>query len=151
LAASTYFKKGIFNYYNAATIAKSLADNGFFDAKHTVNLNADEKIEITSQKQLEDVIAKEKERILTDKDLQKKYADFEKLIWKNVNLRGFEAYLADHEDILSELANIDKFREKIWKSYFKEKFELYKDVIDKYKDAEKRKEEIEEEARKQRT
>jgi hypothetical protein len=34
LAASTYFKRGIFNYYNAAMIAKSLADNGFFDAKH---------------------------------------------------------------------------------------------------------------------
>ncbi len=27
-------KKGTFNYYNAATIAKSLAENGFFDAKH---------------------------------------------------------------------------------------------------------------------
>jgi predicted transcriptional regulator YheO len=40
LAASTYFKKGTFNYYNAATIAKQLAENGFFAAKHTVNLNA---------------------------------------------------------------------------------------------------------------
>ena len=37
LAASTHFKKGTFNYYNAATIAKSLADNGFFDANHTVS------------------------------------------------------------------------------------------------------------------
>ena len=52
LAASTYFKKGTFNYYNAATIAKNLADNGFFDAKHTVNLNADEKLEITSKNSL---------------------------------------------------------------------------------------------------
>ncbi len=151
LAASTYFKKGIFNYYNAATIAKSLADNGFFDAKHTVNLNADEKMEITSQKQLEELIAKEKERISSDKDLRKKFADIEKLIWKNVNVRDFEAYLADHEEILSELANIESFREKMWKSYFKERFELYKDLIDKYQAAEKRKEEIEEEARKQRT
>ena len=80
LAASTYFKKGTFNYYNAATIAKSLADNGFFDAKHTVNLNADEKLEITSQKQLEELIAKEKEGISNDKDLRKKFADIEKLI-----------------------------------------------------------------------
>jgi hypothetical protein len=82
LAASTYFKKGTFNYYNAATIAKSLADNGFFDAKHTVNLNADEKLEITSQKQLEELIAKEKEGISKDKDLRKKFADIEKLITK---------------------------------------------------------------------
>jgi len=29
LAASTYFKKGVFEYYNATQIAKTLADNGF--------------------------------------------------------------------------------------------------------------------------
>lgn len=151
LAESTYFKKGVFNYYNAATIAKSLADNGFFDAKHTVNLNADEKLEITSKKQLEELIAKEKEGISSDKDLRKKFADIEKLIQKNVSVRGFEAYLTEHEEILSELANIESFKEKIWKSYFKDRFDLYKDLIDKYQAAEKRKGEIEEEARKQRT
>lgn len=151
LAASTYFKKGIFNYYNAATIAKSLADNGFFDAKHSVNLNAEERLEITSQKQLEELIAKEKEAILTDTELRKKFLELEKLIHKNITVRDFEAYLAEHEEILSELVNIKSFREKIWKSYFKERFELYNDLIEKYRAAEKRKGEIEEEARKQRT
>jgi len=151
LAASTYFKKGIFNYYNAATIAKSLADNGFFDAKHTLNLNATERLEITSQKQLEELINKEKEGILKDKELRKKFLDIEKLIQKNVTVRGFEAYLVEHEELLAELANIDNFKEKIWKSYFKAQFEMYKDLVEKYQAAEKRKEEIEEEARKQRT
>ena len=37
LSTSTFFKKGIFDYYNAAQIAKALADNGFFSASHTVN------------------------------------------------------------------------------------------------------------------
>jgi len=151
LAASTYFKKGTFNYYNAATIAKNLADNGFFDAKHTVNLNATEKLEITSQKQLEELIAKEKEGISKDKDLRKQFAAIEKLITKNANVRVFEAYLVQHEEILSKLANIESFREEIWKSYFKVRIELYKDVIEKYQAAEKRKKEIEEAAGKQRT
>lgn len=151
LAASTYFKKGTFNYYNAATIAKSLADNGFFDAKHTVNLNSDEKLEITSQKQLEDLIAHEKDSISKDKALRKNFSDVEKLITKNANLRGFEAYLGQHEELLSELANIDSFREKIWKSYFKARSELYIDLIDKFQAAEKRKKEIEKEASGQRT
>ena len=71
LAASTYFKKGVFTYYNASTIAKSLADNGFFSAKHTVSLNADANTEIKSQKELEDLIAKEKDSILNNKDLEK--------------------------------------------------------------------------------
>lgn len=151
LAASTYFRKGTFNYYNAATIAKSLADNGFFDAKHTVSLNADKKLEITSQKQLEELIAKEKEGISNDKDLRKKFAEIEKLITKNANVRDFEAYLAEHEDLLPKLANIESFKEEIWKSYFKARIELYKDVIEKYQAAEKRKKKIEEEAGKQRT
>ena len=151
LAASTYFKKGTFNYYNAAIIAKSLADNGFFDAKHTVSLNADEKLEITSQKQLEELIAKEKEGITKDKDLRKKFSEIEKLITKNANVRDFETYLAKHEALLPRLANIERFKEEIWKSYLKARIELYKDLIEKYQDAEKRKQEIEEEAGKQRT
>ena len=151
LASSTYFKKGIFNYYNAATIAKSLADNGFFDAKHTVNLNATEKLEITSQKQLEELIKKEKEGISNDKELRKKFSDIEKLIQENVTVRGFEAYLGEHEELLAELTNIERFKEKIWKSYFKARFDVYKDLIEKYQAAEKRKKEIEEEASKQRT
>lgn len=151
LAASTYFKKGIFNYYNAATIAKSLSDNGFFDANHSVNLNAGDKIEITSQKQLEELIAKEKEGISKDKELRKTFADIEKLIHKNATVRDFEAYLGDHEELLTELQNIEKFREDIWKSYFNVRIELYKDLIQKYQSAEKRKKEIEEEAGRQRT
>lgn len=151
LAASTYFKKGVFNYYNASTIAKSLADNGFFAANHTVNLNADEKLEIKSQKQLEELIQKEKEGISNDKELRKKFFELEKLIQKNVTVRGFEAYLGNHEELLPELVNIEGFKEKIWKSYFKARFELYKDLVERYQAAEKRRKEIEEVANKQRT
>ena len=151
LSASTYFRKGMFNYFNASTIAKSLADNGFFDAKHTVSLNADKKLEITSQKQLEDLIAKEKEGISKDQDLRKKFAEIEKQLTKNVNLRDFADYVTEHEEILPKLANVERFKEEIWKSYFKARIELYKDLLEKYDTAEKRKREIEEEAGKQRT
>ncbi|HEY4360267.1 MAG TPA: hypothetical protein VGN17_04840 [Bryobacteraceae bacterium] len=151
LAGSTYFKKGMFNYYNATTIAKSLAENGFFDAKHSVSLNADQKLEITSQEQLEALIAKEKEGISKDKDLRKKFAEIEKLLHKNVNVRDFEDYLAEHEQILPKLANIESFKEEIWKSYFKARLELYKDLLEKFRAVEKRKREIEDEAQKQRT
>lgn len=151
LAASTYFKKGIFNYYNAATIAKSLAANGFFDARHTVNLNAAERLEITSQAQLEEVIAKEKEGISKDKELRKKFADIEKLLMKNVSLRDFQAYLQEHEELLPKLENVDGFREELFKSYFKKQIDLYEDLIGKYKGAEQRKRKIEEKAASQRT
>jgi hypothetical protein len=79
LAASTYFKRGTFTYYNAATIAKNLADNGFFKANHSVTLNAKEKREITTEMQLEELIAKEKEGIAKDKTLRNKFEEIEKL------------------------------------------------------------------------
>lgn len=151
LAKSVYFKKGTFNYYNAATIAKSLAENGFFNAKHTVNLNAGDKVEITSQKQLEDLIAKEKESITNDKELRKKFAEIEKLLTKNATVRDFQAYLADHEELLPKLANVAALKEELWKSYIKARFALYQDLVAKYRATEKRKKEIEEEASKQRT
>lgn len=151
LAASTYFKKGIFNYYNAATIAKSLADNGFFDASHTVSLNAEKKTEIRNEKELAALIAKEKEAISKDEALRKKFAEIEKQINKNVNLRDFHSYLQENEELLPELANIKKFKEEIWKSYFKVQIDLYRDLVDKFQAAETRKREIEAVAATQRT
>lgn len=151
LAASTYFKKGTFNYYNASTIAKSLADNGFFEAKHSVSLNAESKIEITNQKELEDLIANEKASITNDKDLKKTFSDIEKLITKNASMRDFDEYLANHEELLPMLANIESFKEEVLKSYIKARFELYVDLIEKYQAAEERKKEIEQQAALERT
>ncbi len=151
LTASTYFKKGTFNYYNATTIAKQLADNGFFEAKHSVNLNADAKIEITSQKDLEDLIAKEKDAISNDKELKKKFAKIDKLIQKNVTVRDFEAYLLNHEELLVRLANVPAFKEDIWKSYLKARFEPFQDLLAKHQAAQTRRKEIEEQAAKERT
>ena len=151
LAASIYFKKGTFDYYNAGQIAKSLADNGFFAAKHTVNLNAAERLEISTQKELEDVIAKEKEAIIKDKALRKKFDEIEAILKKNVTLREFQTYLLDHEALLSQLENIKKFKEDIWKSYLKTRLDLYLDLMTKFDEAKARKEQIEQEAAKQRT
>lgn len=151
LAASTYFKKGVFTYFNASTIAKSLADNGFFKANHTVSLNAGASKQIKSQKELEDLISKEKESILNDKDLKKQFATVEKLIQKNADLRAFEAYLADHGEILARLGNIDGLREDVLKSYFKARVDLYKDLLQKYEAAEASTEKIKAAAALQRT
>lgn len=151
LAASTYFKKGTFNYYNAATVAKQLADNGFFDAKHSVTLNADAKLEITSQKELEELIAKEKDAISNDKDLKKKFAKLDKLIQKNVTVRDFEAYLLNHEELLVRLGNVPAFKEDVWKSCLKARFDPFQDLLNKYQAAQARRKKIEEQAAKERT
>ncbi|MFI8981932.1 hypothetical protein [Ectopseudomonas khazarica] len=151
LAASTYFKKGTFNYYNAATVAKQLADNGFFEAKHSVTLNADAKLEITSQKELEELIAKEKDEISNDEELKRKFAKLDKLIQRNVTVRDFEAYLLNHEELLVRLGNVPAFKEDVWKSYLKVRLEPFQDLLNKYQAAQTRRKEIEEQAAKERT
>jgi hypothetical protein len=151
LAASTYFKKGIFEYYNAATIAKSLADNGFFDAKHSVSFNNGKKVEINTLKQLEEMIAKEKDAITKDKDLRKKFAELEKLITKNATVRDFQAYLTSNETLLPHLANMATFKEDIWKSYLKVHSALLTDLIAKDQAAADKNQKIIDQATKERT
>lgn len=151
LASSTYFRRGTFNYYNASSVAKSLADNGFFSAKHTVNLNADKSLQINTEKELGDLIAKEKESISTDPALRQSFAALEKLITKNVSLRQFEEYIATREELLPKLANLAQLKEELWKSYLKANHDLYADVLACYEATDKRKKAIEEEAARQRT
>jgi len=151
LASSTYFKKGTFDYYNAGQIAKSLASNGFFAAKHTVTLNADQKLEITTKTELEDVISKEKQAILKDKELRARFDALAKLLDANVQMRDFRSFLLNHESYVSQLANAKKFRENVLKSYLKMCFEMYAELMNEYGAAKARKREIQAEAAKQRT
>jgi uncharacterized protein with HEPN domain len=148
---STYFKRGTFSYYNASIVAKALADNGFFDAAHSVSLNSDSKVEITSKDQLEALIKREKEGISSDAALRKKFEAIEKLLYKNANVREFNAFIADHEDILPALTNIENFREQVWKSYFVKHKELFDRLVREIRTAAERKKEIEEAARNERT
>lgn len=151
LAASKYFKKGTFNYFNAANVAKQLKNNGFFEAKHTISLNADESVEITSEAQLEELIKHEKEKISGDADLRKRFDTLEKQLQKNETLRDFEAYLQDHEELLPELANFGAFKEKVWKSYIKANYELYVSLLEKTQLAAARTIEIQEQAAREKT
>lgn len=118
----------------------------------TVNLKAQGGVlEINTQKELESVIAKEKEAIIKDKELRKNFDSVAKQLERNVELREFCHYLQDNEAFLSRMSNLDKFKEDTLKSYLKVKESLYLNLMAKYDEAAKRKKEIQEEARKQRT
>lgn len=151
ISASQYFRKGTFNYYNAATVAKNLAANGFFEARHTVTLTGGEKVEIRNERELEALIQQEKDAITNDLGLRKKFSEIEKQLERNVDLRNFHAYLLENDVLLPKLANMERFKEELLKSYFKARSELYLDLVDQYLKTEKRKKEIEEAAGRQRT
>ena len=151
LDTSTYFNRKTFNYYNAATVTKSLGDNGFFTAKHAVLLNAGGSSEqISTQKELTALIDAEKKKISDDEELRKTFAELEKQLNRNAEARRFYEYIASHIELLPELENIDGFNEKVWTSYIKANEALYQNAIKLYRDAAARKKEIDEEATKQR-
>lgn len=152
LAASTYFKKGTFDYFNAGQIAKSLADNGFFDAKHSVSLKAPAgALEITTQEQLEQIVADEKDAIIKDEKLRKTFDSVAKQLDKNAELRAFCRYLQNNEPLLSRMDNLPKLKEDVLKSYLKAHHALYLELMAKLDAASQRREEIEEAARQERT
>ena len=152
LEASTYFKKGTFDYYNAAQIAKNLADNGFFEAKHTVHLNSEgEVVEIKTEKELADLIAKEKSEILSDAKLKTAFDKADKVLVKNAQVRDFRQYMLDNPALVSHLANIAQFKQDILKQYFRVHLGLFEDLMEKVESTADREKEIEAEAAKQRT
>ena len=133
IEGSKYFKKGVFNHNNASVIAKSLMDNGFFEAEHSVSLNTKEsKNEIHTKEELEKVIDEEKNAILNNPDLAKVFEELDSKLKANKELRDFRDYLLNNLKILPELKNLDSFRQKIWVSYFKSQKDLYMNFLKEY-------------------
>ncbi|WP_202817409.1 hypothetical protein [Ornithinimicrobium sp. CNJ-824] len=148
LDESAFFSRESFNFYNAANVTKSLGDNGFFAARHSILLQGQDEDpkEITSKADLDALIADERKRITDDETLRKKLDAVEKALNKNVDTRAFFDYIAEHVELLPEFSNVDLFEQNVWKSYIKAHEALYDRVVNCYKDTEKRKKAIEQQA-----
>ncbi len=145
---SNFFKRGIFNHTNASTIAKNLKENGFFKAKHNVNLNSSQgAVVISTEKELEDVINKEKQEILANPDLLSIFNGLDKKFSANKELRDFREYLLQNIFIIPHLSNIQGFKQKIWISYLKLAKDQYKQLIEEYENGKKEIERIIEKAK----
>lgn len=150
---SMYFRRGIFNHNNAYTISRSLKENGFFAAKHSVSLvdpGAGKK-EISSQKELDTVISEEKGRILNDPDLAKRFEAIDKAITKNAELRSFRVYLLNNLKLLLELNDLDGLKRKLWISYLISTREQYNNFLEVFRKGKQDIERIIGEAKKQAT
>jgi len=76
-----------------------------------------QKTEISSQKELALVIAAEKQQILNDPELTKRFEAIDRAITRNSELRQFRGYLKDNPLLITELADISALRRKLWISY----------------------------------
>lgn len=122
-----------FNHYSAGTVNKQLTDNGFFAAKHTINLNSKGgKQEVSSAAELTKRIEEEREKIFTDKDLAGKFDAIDKKI-QNVELRKFRDYLFENQEILPELKNFKQLQKNVWIAYLVSQKELFDQFLVQYK------------------
>lgn len=122
-----------FNHYSAGAVNKQLTDNGFFAAKHTINLHTkDGKKEISSAAELTQRIEDERKKIFTDKDLAGKFDAIDKKI-QNVELRKFRDYLFDNQEILPELKNFRQLQKDVWIAYLVSQKDLYDLFLAQYK------------------
>lgn len=151
LSKSKYLKHG-FDHYKASSIQKNLKDNGFFIAQHSVNLyDGASKQEITKGEDLETVIQKEKNVILTDIGLSKKWDEIDKKLSANTELRLLRDYLVVNKEILPKLENLETFAKEIWMSYFIEQKHLFENLWNEYKNGKKEIVKIIDTAKKQET
>jgi hypothetical protein len=148
LDKSMFFSRESFSYYNASNVTKSLGDNKFFDAKHTLTLKGSDgkEVEVTDTRQLDDLVADEQKRITDDGALRKKLESIKKLLEKNAETRAFYEHVAAHVELLPEMNNIQLFEEKVWKSYLTANQSLYQAVVNKWRKTETHKTDIEKQA-----
>jgi len=153
LDQSAFFSKNVFDYYNAGEIATSLTKNGFFKAKHSVTLRPSigDVEQINTKEELEAVIEREKKAIFEDEKLSSEFSAIAKLLDANVRTRGFREYLMDNREIVPNLANAERFRRNVLKSYMKANDGAYFDLVKIYRDVRSRQEEIEDAAKEQET
>ncbi|MEQ6896280.1 hypothetical protein [Microbacterium sp. KR10-403] len=149
---STFFSRESFTYYNAETVNKSLASQGFFEANHSLLLSGDSTPrQVTSKEELEELITEEKQRITEDPALSKKLTALEKAITSNQATRDFFAYISEHQELLPRLANLDQFHQEVWKSYLKVNEDLFLQAVEGYKGSEQREKEIKQQAAAEKT
>jgi ABC-type dipeptide/oligopeptide/nickel transport system ATPase subunit len=148
---SLYFRDG-FDPYKAENVQESLSENLFFEAGHSINLfNGNKKDEIISGEVLQTILEEEKNRVLNDKNLQKKWDSFDKKFNANKELRTLKDYIVKNKDIIHELGNLEKFRKELWFCYFRVYELMFKQILIEYKLGKEKIREIIEKAKKEET
>lgn len=149
---SLYMQQGIIDHNNYGNISNALNTNGFFAANNEVVLKAKDgstSITLKDQKELDDLIKKEKEQVLNSKEIKELFEKINKAISKNKDTQAFNAFLQTHQDIIVEYKDIDLFKKKVWVKVFLYYERLLDELIDDYNKAQEDLKKLRDDARKQ--
>lgn len=87
--------------------------------------------------------------ILQDKNLKEEFEKLDKILKKNANIKKFRDYLSNNPQIVSELSNPSSFKAKLWKDYFKQDKDVFKNLLEEYTTSKETIENINEQAQKE--
>lgn len=149
---SLYMQQGIIDHNNYGNISNALNANGFFAANNEVVLKAKDgstSITLKEQKELDDLIKKEKEQVLNSKEIKELFEKINKAISKNKDTQAFNAFLQTHQDIIVEYKDIDLFKKKVWIKVFLYYERLLDELMDDYNKAQEDLKKLRDDAREQ--
>lgn len=149
---SLYMQKGIIDHNNYGNISNTLNANGFFAANNEVILKAKDgstSIILKDQNELDELIKKEKEQVLNNKEIKELFEKINKAISKNKETQAFNVFLQTHQDIIVEYKDIDLFKKKVWIKVFLVHKDLLNELIKEYDIAQEDLKKLRDDAREQ--
>lgn len=151
---SLYMRNGIIDHNNYENIYENLNNNGFFKANNEVILVAKDNstsITIKTHEELKRLIQDEKEKILNSTEIKILFEKINKVISANKDMLAFNMFLQNHQEIINEYKDIERFKRKVWiKAFSKYKNQL-EELLDEYDEAKKSLKELMDEAKKETT
>lgn len=132
VSQSSFFKKSAntFGTYQANELLKSIEDNSFFEAGHSINLSDDSKI--NSAEDLKGLLESEIKKIVSDEKLKKIFDTIDKAIGQNVELRAFKKVIEGDNSLLVHLKDYELFKRKVWLGYLSQMQNDIKTLLDFY-------------------
>ncbi|GAA7980755.1 hypothetical protein HpMS51_04430 [Helicobacter pylori] len=136
---------GDFGTNHANDLKKALENDRFFKANHSLMITGEE---IKDYNKLSEIFEEEKNKILNNESLKNSFANIEKVINANKELRAFKDAISGDNTLLIELLNYDSFRVKVLFSYLKQSIQNVKSLVELYREKKSEIEKIIEQANK---
>ncbi|MDQ8192967.1 hypothetical protein QEH59_00920 [Coraliomargarita sp. SDUM461004] len=109
-----------FNHQGATAVCKGLKDAGFYTAGHFVTLKVgDSSKMISSSEELEDIFQQEREKILSDTSLKRRFDAVDKALG-NADTKKLRALIESNKELLADLNDLEALKKKFWFAYFQE-------------------------------
>ncbi|MBT1444734.1 hypothetical protein KJI95_09395 [Shewanella sp. JM162201] len=150
IESSTVLSKS-FNHQKADNVSKSLTENGFFSASHSVNISINgTKQEISSKKELNELLQAEQEKILENPELKEKFSRVDSQL-KNKETQTFRDFITDNQHILLEYSDVNQFKQKVLLGYLQSAQTAWVDLVGTYQSNQELVSRIVEEAKEEQT